>query len=85
MMEAMMANQLPDELSVIVRHEDGSYWATVKEFPGVFATGDTLEELRASLEEGIALYLSTPGREVAVQLGELEPEPSVAHPQLAYA
>jgi excisionase family DNA binding protein len=35
--------------------EDGAYWATVDEHPGVFATGDTLEELGKSLQEGIAL------------------------------
>jgi predicted RNase H-like HicB family nuclease len=47
-------------LHVNVRHEDGSLWATVEEFPGVFATGDNLEELRESLEEGIALMLERP-------------------------
>jgi len=48
---------MPHELHINVRHEDESLWATVTEFPGVFATGDTLEELRASLEEGLALVL----------------------------
>lgn len=48
-------------LNVRVRHEDGSLWATVDEFPGVFATGGDLEELRESLEEGIALWLAEPG------------------------
>jgi predicted RNase H-like HicB family nuclease len=42
---------------VRVRFEDQAFWATVDEYPGVFATGDTLEELRESLEEGIALIL----------------------------
>jgi hypothetical protein len=36
-------------LYVSVRHENDSYWATVDEFPGY------LDELRVSLEEGIAL------------------------------
>ena len=40
-----------------------SVWATVDEFPGVFATGDNLEELRASLQEGIALVLAEPGQD----------------------
>jgi len=48
------------QLHVNVRYEDGSLWATVDEFPGVFATGDNLDELRASLEEGIALVLERP-------------------------
>lgn len=47
----------PDELHIHARHEDGSFWATVEEFPGVFATGDGLDELWKSLEEGISLML----------------------------
>ena len=42
---------------VRVRFEDQAYWATVDEYPGVFATGDTLDELRESLEEGISLVV----------------------------
>lgn len=54
---------MPEELHINVRIEDGSLWATVDEFPGVFATGDTAEELRVSLEEGISLYLAEPGKD----------------------
>ena len=32
-------------------------WAEVAELPGCFAAGATLDELVASLEEGVALYL----------------------------
>jgi len=46
---------------VRVRFEDQAFWATVDEYPGVFATGDTLDELRESLEEGISLVLSGAG------------------------
>lgn len=49
------------DLNIRIHREDNAFWATVDEFPGVFATGDTLEELHASLSEGIALYLSAPG------------------------
>jgi hypothetical protein len=42
----------PQQLHVNVRFEDEAFWATVDEFPGVFATGDNLDELRGSLEEG---------------------------------
>ena len=52
-------------LHVDVRLEDDALWATVREFPGVFATGDTLDELRTSLADGIALYLAKPGEEPA--------------------
>jgi len=50
-----------DGLTARVHIEDGAYWATVDAHPGVFATGDTLDELRESLREGIALVVS--GRE----------------------
>lgn len=57
-----MATELPTDLHVHLRVEDGAPWATVAEFPGVFATGDTIQELTASLEEGIALYLTEGNR-----------------------
>jgi predicted RNase H-like HicB family nuclease len=46
------------EYTIEVHHEaDGSYWATVPELPGCFASGDTIEELREALSEAISLYL----------------------------
>jgi predicted RNase H-like HicB family nuclease len=76
----------PQKLHVNVRHEDGSMWATVEEFPGVLATGDTLDELRESLEEGIALILAQPGQEPpTVTLGALELENVRAGAELVYA
>jgi len=66
----------PRPLHVSVRLEDDVYWATVEEFPGVFATGDNLEELRESLQEGIALVLAPPGgRTPTVTLAPLRHEP----------
>lgn len=44
-----------DGLTVRPHFEDGQFWATVDEHPGMFATGGTLKELRASVREGIAL------------------------------
>lgn len=44
------------ELTANVHLEDGAYWADVPELPGCFASGDTLDELLASLNEGIRLY-----------------------------
>lgn len=43
---------------VRIRFEEQAYWATVDEYPGVFAAGDTLEELRESLEEGLSLVIA---------------------------
>ena len=63
---------MPDQLTITIRLEDGGMWATVEEFPGVFATGDTLAELRESLEEGISMYLTGPNKSaVAVKLDPL--------------
>ena len=58
------------------------------EYPGVFATGDNLEELRESLQEGIALVLAEPGAEPpAVTLAPLQTEPlaTTASAELVYA
>ncbi|HEY3552533.1 MAG TPA: type II toxin-antitoxin system HicB family antitoxin [Solirubrobacterales bacterium] len=46
------------ELTAQIHVEDDSYWADISELPGCFASGDTLDELFESLQEGIALYLS---------------------------
>lgn len=45
------------ELTADIRLEEGSYWADVRELPGCFASGDTLDELFDSLLEGVRLYL----------------------------
>jgi predicted RNase H-like HicB family nuclease len=45
------------ELSAEIHREEGAYWANVPEVPGVFAAGDSLEELVESLREGMALSL----------------------------
>jgi predicted RNase H-like HicB family nuclease len=86
----MMENTMhePQQLHVNVRLEEGSLWATVDEFPGVFAMGDNLDELRVSLQEGIALVLAGPGDEPpTVTLAPLHPEPvaTTASSELVYA
>jgi predicted RNase H-like HicB family nuclease len=66
-------------LHVQMREEDGVYWATVDEYPGVFAAGDDLEELRASIEEGICLITAEPGGETPdLRLSELRLKPGEA-------
>lgn len=50
------------EIDVVI-HQDangGGYWAETPQLPGCFAAGDTLEELRESLAEGVRLYLGDP-------------------------
>ena len=86
MMKSTMSEA--QQLHVDVRLEDGALWATVAEFPGVFATGDDLEELRESLQEGIALVLAAPGEEPpTVRLAPLDPEPgaTTTSSELVYA
>ena len=77
----------PQQLHVNVRLEDGSLWATVDEYPGVFATGDNLEELRESLQEGIALVLADQDEKPpTVTLAPLHAEPvaTTASAELLY-
>lgn len=45
---------------VDVHHEDGAYWAEVRELLGCFASGDTVEELVESVEQAVALYVAPP-------------------------
>jgi predicted RNase H-like HicB family nuclease len=56
------------ELTARIHEEDGSYWAEVVELPGCFASGSTLDELRETLEESVALYLAD-GTEEAAKSG----------------
>ena len=37
---------------------ESGYWASVRELPGCFSTGETVEELQANLREAISLHLS---------------------------
>ena len=44
--------------TVDVHHEDDDcYWAEVRELPGCFASGESLDELREALAESISLVL----------------------------
>ncbi len=55
--------------AIVHRDDDGSYWAEVKELPGCFASGFSLDELHEALRESVALYLdSAPS---AMRLDEL--------------
>lgn len=56
------------EMTVQVHFEDGSYWATVDECPGLFAAGDTEAELFESVADGLRSYLAEGGREPQVTL-----------------
>jgi predicted RNase H-like HicB family nuclease len=47
------------ELIVRIHSEHGSYWADVPDLPGCFASGDTLDELFKSLQEGLRSTLPT--------------------------
>ena len=85
----MIEDAMPEtqQLNVQVRFEEGSLWATVEEFPGVFASGDDLDELRESLQEGIALVLAAPGQDPpSVRLARLQAEPATtrASAELVY-
>jgi predicted RNase H-like HicB family nuclease len=58
-----MKETSPMELTARIHIENGSYWADVPELPGCFASGDTLDELFASLQEGIGFYLADEGEQ----------------------
>ena len=58
---------------VRVHPEEGSFWAEVRELPGCFASGDSMDELWEALGEAISLYLSTPENVVLVRLTSVSP------------
>jgi predicted RNase H-like HicB family nuclease len=71
------------ELHVEVHHEDGSYWAEVRELAGCFASGDTVAELIESVEEAVALYLAPSEGEapaVAIELARFDLSLESDHP-----
>jgi len=45
------------EYTARIHDEDGTYWAEVSELSGVFAAGDTVDELLDGLKDAVALYL----------------------------
>ena len=51
-----------------IHQEAGSYRADVPDLPGIFATGDTLDELFESLREGVGLVLVGDAKPEAIQL-----------------
>lgn len=59
--------------TIQVHEDDDSYWAEVKELPGCFASGDSIEELWANLAEAMGLYLSSDTVRVEVELQQSEP------------
>lgn len=54
-----MSSETTREVTVRVHEEDdGWIWAEVRDLPGCFASGRTLDELREALEEAISLYVT---------------------------
>jgi predicted RNase H-like HicB family nuclease len=57
--------------AIYERAEDGTIWGYTPDVPGAFGAGDTLEEAKESLREGIRLWI-----EVARENGEEIPPSS---------
>lgn len=55
-------------LDVMIHEEEGSLWAEVPSMPGVFAAGDTLDELWESLMEAVGMVLNA-----KVSIDEIHP------------
>jgi predicted RNase H-like HicB family nuclease len=45
------------ELTVAIREDGSGYWSQIRELPGCFASGRTLDELHEALGEAVGLYL----------------------------
>lgn len=62
------------DLALVVHHEDDHLWAEVEQFPGCFAAGDDLDELREALEEAISMWLASDASERRRVVLEILPE-----------
>lgn len=60
------------EYTARIHHEDGTYWAEVPDLPGVFASGDTVDELLEGLKEAVTLWLGENGEGGETELSELK-------------
>ena len=56
--------------AVVHEEEDGSYWTEIKELPGCFASGFSLDELRDATFEAIQMWLPE-----GIELGDPEWKP----------
>lgn len=53
-------------LTVKIHEESGVYWSEIRELPGCFASGRTLDELREAIEDNVRLYLDDPALTLAL-------------------
>lgn len=44
------------ELTLCVHHDGSAYWAEAPEYPGLFASGATIDELMEAVAEAWVLY-----------------------------
>ena len=58
---------------VTVTNEDGTLWATVENCPGVFASGDNMDELLESLGEALSLVITPEEVAAAATLDSMVP------------
>lgn len=63
---------LETQFDVRIHHEDGSYWAEIPEMPGLFVSGDSIEEIREALAEALGQYLSSKNVSINVDTVELK-------------
>jgi len=47
------------KISIIIEKDEHGYYAFSPELPGCQSQGDTFEEVKANIDEAIALYLET--------------------------
>ncbi|HEY3541019.1 MAG TPA: type II toxin-antitoxin system HicB family antitoxin [Gaiellaceae bacterium] len=59
------------EFHALIHEEDGSYWAEVKELPGCFASGSTLDELKEALVEALGMCLDDVDGTPSVHVDEM--------------
>lgn len=71
------------EIQALVHEEDGSYWAEVPTCPGLFASGDTLDELVEALHETWVIYHEGESFPESGESGELGTSRELGRAELA--
>jgi predicted RNase H-like HicB family nuclease len=71
-----------ERVQVCIREEEGMYWAEVPEHPGLFASGETINELLDALAEAWTLYMDAEPGSTRIRLA---PQPVDAEVELVPA
>ena len=60
--------QTPYQISIVIEKDENGYYAYCPQLEGCQTQGDSLEEIKANIQEAVELYLSTLSEEAKKML-----------------